>query len=130
MCGDAAGFVDPIFSVGVVLGMYTAAAAAWAVNEALRRPEAVDRTRKLFNHQIEGRFEVARSLALPRYRPTGEVSELAKTAIGFERSAVKELMYVVTNFTTRGENWLELVGGTPPELHEGQLRTYDDIDVS
>ncbi len=130
LCGDAAGFVDPIFSVGVVLGMYTAAAAAWAVDQAVRRPEAVDRTRKLFNHQLEGRFEVARSLALPRYRSTGEVSELAKNAIGFERSAVKELMYVVSNFTTRGENWLELVGGAPPELHEGQLRTIEGIDLT
>lgn len=130
LCGDAAGFVDPIFSVGVVLGMYTAAAAAWAVDQAIRRPDAAAHTRKLFDHQLKGRFEVARSLALPRYRPTGDVSERAKAAIGFERSAIKELMYVVSSFTTRGENWIELVGGKPPELHDGQLRSYDEIDTT
>ncbi len=129
LAGDAAGFVDPIFSVGVVLGMYTGAAAAWGVGEALRKPDKVDHTRALFNKQVEGRIEVARSLALPRYRSTGEVSEMAKEAIGLERSAVKELMYVVSSFTTRNENWLELVDGQPPDLKEGQLKQYESIEV-
>ena len=54
---------------------------------------------------------------------------MAKEAIGLERSAVKELMYVVSSFTTRNENWLELVDGKPPELKDGQLKEYDSIEV-
>ena len=125
LAGDAAGFVDPIFSVGVVLGMYSGSAAAWAADRILVEPTKADGVRKLYDHQLDGRIEVARSLALPRYRTTGEVSDKARTAVQLERSAVKELMYVVSSFTTRSDNWIELVGGEPPELHEGQLREYD-----
>ncbi len=129
LIGDAAGFVDPIFSVGVVLGMYSAGAAAWAVDYALSSNKSAERARALYSRQLQGRLEVARSLALPRYRSEGEVSDLAKTAIQLERPAVRELMYVVSSLTTRSDNWLEMVGGEAPELEEGQLRTIEQIDV-
>jgi len=124
LAGDAAGFIDPIFSVGVVLGMYSALAASWAADKILATPAKAEHIRKMYTYQLKGRIEVARSLALPRYRTDGVVSELAKEAIKFERAGVQELMYVVTQFTTRNENWVEMIGGTPPELVEGQLREY------
>ena len=127
LAGDAAGFIDPIFSVGVVLGMYSALAASWAADQLLKTPHKGEHIRKMYNHQLKGRIEVARSLALPRYRTDGEVSEMAKEAIKFERAGVKELMYVVTQFTTRNENWAEMIGGTPPELEDGQLREYHEL---
>lgn len=130
LAGDAAGFVDPIFSVGVVLGMYTGAAAAWAADRIIKRPETAESVRKIYDNQVEGRIEVARSLALPRYQPDNQVSALAKQSVQFERSAVKELMYVVSSFTTRSENWRELIGDEPPELHEGQLRELDPVSES
>ncbi len=128
LAGDAAGFIDPIFSVGVVLGMYSGLAAAWAANSLLETPHKADHIRRMYDHQLKGRIEVARSLALPRYQTDGEVSELAKETIKFERSAVKELMYVASTFTTRNENWVEMVGGTPPELGEDQLREYQELN--
>ncbi len=127
LAGDAAGFIDPIFSVGVVLGMYSALAASWAADRLVATPDKAEHIRKMYNHQLKGRIEVARSLALPRYRVDGEVSETAKEAVRFERTGVQELMYVVTQFTTRNENWADMIGGTPPELKENQLREYETL---
>ncbi len=129
LTGDAGGFIDPIFSVGIALTLYSAAAVAWAVDQAIKRPQAIERTRAIFTGQIYGRVEVARSLALPQYRSSGEVSDLAKEAVKLSPSAVQELMYVVSSFTTRPHNWLELVGGAAPELKEGQLREFDRADI-
>lgn len=126
LAGDAAGFVDPIFSVGVVLGMYSGSAAAWAADRSIRHPESAERVRAMFNHQLDGRIEVARALALPRYQSNRDVGEKARMAVQFERSAVKKLMYVVSSFTTRSDNWTDLVGDEPPELEEGQLREFDE----
>ncbi len=130
LAGDAAGFVDPIFSVGVVLGMYSGMAVAWAADRVIRKPDSAKSVRAIFDNQLEGRIEVARTLALPRYHPERDVSDIARRAVQFEHSAVKELMFVVSMFTTRNDNWLDLVGGVPPDLREGQLKELDDSGSS
>ncbi len=130
LAGDAAGFVDPIFSVGVVLAMYGAATAAWAIDRALTKPEQAERVRDMFTRQLNGRIEVARSLALPRYSGGGgEVTDLAKKTLELERSAVKDIMYAVSEFTTRSDNWVEIVGTEAPDLTDEQRRIIDDIVV-
>ncbi len=129
LVGDAAGFVDPIFSVGVVIALYGAAAAAWAVDRVLTHPEQAQRTRDMFSRQLNGRVEVARSLALPRYRGGAEITDLAKATLALERSAVKDIMYAVSEFTTRSDNWLEIVGAEAPDLTDEQRRVIDDISA-
>lgn len=129
LVGDASGFVDPIFSVGVVIALYGAAAAAWAVDRVLTHPDQADRTRDMFTRQLNGRIEVARSLALPRYRGGAEITDLAKATLELERSAVKDIMYAVSEFTTRSDNWLEIVGAEAPDLTDEQRRIIDEISV-
>ncbi len=130
LAGDAAGFVDPIFSVGVVLALYGAATTAWAVDRALTRPDQAERVRDMFTRQLNGRIEVARSLALPRYEGAGgEVTDLARKTLELERSAVKDIMYAVSEFTTRSDNWLEIVGQEAPDLTDEQRRIINDIVV-
>jgi flavin-dependent dehydrogenase len=129
LVGDAGGFVDPIFSVGVVLALYGAAAGAWAVDRILNNPDQADRTRDMFSRQLNGRIEVARSLALPRYRGASEVTDLARTTLALERSAVKDIMYAVSEFTTRSDNWLAIVGEEAPDLTSEQRRVIDDIEL-
>ncbi len=130
VAGDAAGFVDPIFSVGVVLALYSGSAAAWCIDRCLTKPEAADNARGIFNHQLKGRYEIARSLALPQYRSDGEVSELARQAIRMERSELQELMYVVSSLTTRTDNWLEMTGGDAPVVNDEQLHEVTELDLS
>lgn len=109
MIGDAAGFVDPIFSVGITFGMYSAYLAAWAIDRCLKKPQSRVQTQALFSHQLQGRLEVSRSLALPRYQSVGQTSELAKKAIQFESSVEQELMDVVSTILTRGENFQDML---------------------
>jgi len=129
LAGDASGFVDPIFSVGVVLAMYGAAAAAWATDRILAHPEQADWIRDMFSRQLYGRVEVARSLALPRYRGEEDVTDLARATLALERSAVKDIMYAVSEFTTRSDNWLGIVGKEAPNLTAEQRRIITEINL-
>ena len=129
LIGDAAGFVDPIFSVGVVMALYSAGAVAWAIDEMLKRPDRAGRLRDLFITQVRGRLEVARSLALPQYRSEGAVSDMAKSAIQLERNDVKELMFAVSSLTSRTENWDEMIGGERPDTN-GRLHILDELDLT
>lgn len=129
LAGDAGGFIDPIFSVGVAIGLYSSAIAAWSVDHAIKNPGSADLIRAHFSRQLYGRIEVARSLALPEYRASGEVSDLARESVQFMPPNVRQLMYSVALLTTRSDNWLELLGGEPPVLSAGQLKEYAYSDI-
>jgi len=129
LAGDAAGFVDPIFSVGVILALFGGASAAWAVDRVLTRPDLADRVFTMYTSQLGGRFEVARSLALPRYKGGDHVTDVARQMVGLERKAMKEIMYVVSEFTTRSENWMEMMGEEAPDLSDEQMRMIGKLEV-
>jgi flavin-dependent dehydrogenase len=130
LVGDAAAFVDPIFSVGIVLALYGAAAAAWAIDRILAHPDQADSVRSMFTRQLTGRIEVARSLALPRYGGAGEeVTDLAKQMVAFERSDAKDLMFLVADLTTRSDNWLKIVDQEAPDLSDRNVKAIDEIIV-
>jgi flavin-dependent dehydrogenase len=109
LIGDAAGFIDPIFSVGCILGMYSAYIATWAIDRSFKKPDSVIQNQTIYTNQLDGRLEVSRSLALPRYQPGEQVSDLAKIAVQFESSLEKELMDVVSKMTTRNDNFSKLI---------------------
>jgi len=80
MVGDAAGFVDPIFSIGVTLSFYGAYAAAWAIDRCIRNPSRVAATRAIYEHQLANRVEFARSLARPAHRAREDSAANHETA--------------------------------------------------
>lgn len=130
LVGDAAGFVDPIFSVGVVLAMYSAYAAAWALDRCLRDPGSATETQEIFQWQLQGRHEIARSLALPRYQTDDGVSERAKSAIRMEKRTVKDLMNLASTLTSRSENFKDMAGdGFGRELTGEQMIIIDKLDL-
>ncbi len=108
ICGDAAAFIDPIFSIGVVLAMYSANVATWAIDRSMKNPASTERNRAIFAKQYKARYEASRALALPRYGYGGENGELVKTSINFETLLEQELMHVVSSMTTRSENFSEM----------------------
>ncbi len=79
--------------------------------------------------QPGGRFEVARYLALPRYKGGGHVTGLAGQMVGLEHNAMKEIMYVVSEFNKRSENWMKMMGEEAPDLNEEQVRLIGEIEV-
>ena len=55
--GDAAGFVDPIFSIGYVIALYSGELACWAIDRSLKRADRTEASRMMFEHQMRGRYE-------------------------------------------------------------------------
>lgn len=108
MIGDAATFIDPIFSQGIVLAFYTGKLASWAINRCLKNPEDTERTLQLYSHQLLMRADMARAMALPSYTPP-EVSAAGRDAVGFESKHEQRLMRVVAGLTNRSENFNRLV---------------------
>jgi len=109
LVGDAAGFVDPIFSVGVVLGMYSARAAAWSIDRIFKSPQRTAQHIDLYERQLQGRMEMARALALPQYEITGPVGAEAKNIVKFSDAQAKALMYAASALTARSRHLQAMV---------------------
>jgi len=107
--GDAAGFVDPIFSIGVVMGLYSGHLAAWAIDRSLRRLNQAKISSDLFAQQMRGRYELARAMALPGV--DAEASNNARTYFQFFSQAEKQLMWSAASMTTRSANLVRTAGG-------------------
>lgn len=112
LVGDAAGFVDPIFSVGVVLGMYSAGAAAWSIDRMFKSPERSEEHRALYTNQLQGRMEMARALALPQYEIGGSVGDEARKIVKFTDEKAKALMYAASALTGRAEHVRAMTEGS------------------
>ena len=111
LVGDAAGFVDPIFSIGVLLGMYSARGAAWAIDRGLRAPQKAEHYRNIYESQLADRMEMARTLALPQYTvPGGSVSMQARKVMQFSASHAQALTHAAASLVGRAENFRALVG--------------------
>lgn len=128
LIGDAAGFIDPIFSIGVPLGMYSAYIASWAIDRCLKNPCSLAQNQALFTSQLRARYELSRSLALPGCGAIDPASDRAKTAIEFTKPLERELMGVVSTMTTRSENFCNLIGGLPElNLTVSKYKIIDEI---
>lgn len=104
LVGDAAGFVDPIFSVGVVLGMYSASAAAWSIDRIFKTPDRTPEHLALYTNQLQGRMEMSRALALPQYEIHGSVGDEARKIVKLTDEKAKALMYAASALTGRAEH--------------------------
>lgn len=115
LVGDAAGFVDPIFSVGVVLGLYSAQAAAWAIDRSLRSPERVAQNQSIYSSQLQARMQLSRALALPKYKAGGTATLEARQAMQFTDANAKALIRAASALTARSEHFHALVD-TPADM--------------
>jgi flavin-dependent dehydrogenase len=122
--GDASGFVDPIFSVGVVMALYSGQLASWAIDSSLRRPAQAPSYRTLFETQMRGRYQLSRTMALPTHDETSDAPGAAKLYFDFISKSEKELMWSAASMTTRSGNLLRTSGEsrTPPPLKRRELQ--------
>jgi flavin-dependent dehydrogenase len=128
LVGDAAGFVDPIFSVGVVLGMYSASAAAWSIDRIFKSPDRAPEHREVYTNQLQGRMEMARALALPQYEISGSVGDEARKIVKFSDEKAKALMYAASALTGRAEHVRAMTGESP--LRAPEMRASPAIPAS
>lgn len=61
--GDAAAFVDPIFSQGVVFALYGGGLAAWTIDASLRHPERAVFYNRIYADRLKQYYGFARLLA-------------------------------------------------------------------
>jgi len=115
LLGDAAGFVDPIFSVGVVFAMYSAYAAAHTIDRCFAQRARSEHHRNIFSSQMQSRLELSRSLALPYYQEQDKGHAQARQAMSFSSTQAQALMYAASMLTDRSGNFDSMADS--PEAH-------------
>jgi flavin-dependent dehydrogenase len=113
VAGDAAGFVDPIFSIGYVMALYSGHLSAWAAERVLRAPAQAALTRRLFDAQMRGRYELAHTMALPGVET--DAPDGARRYFDFFSKSEKALMWSAASMTTRSGNLVRTSGESGPE---------------
>jgi len=128
LVGDAAAFTDPIFSIGVVMAMYSGSLASWAIDRTMKNPRRAADSQAYFTRQFQTRLETSRALALPHYGCKDKEIEMVKTELQWETSLEQELMYVVSKLTTRSENFVEMSRNLKDGLTTSdKFRVLDEI---
>jgi flavin-dependent dehydrogenase len=127
LLGDAAGFVDPIFSVGVVFSMYSAYAAAHTIDRCLRQRARRDEHRSIFSSQLQARLELSRTLALPYYQAKDAGHAQAREAMGFSSTQAQALMYAASLLTDRSGNFDSMADS--PEAHRAATERVRSLEI-
>jgi len=114
LAGDAAAFVDPINSAGVITACYTGYTAAWAVNASLKKPARRAYFREVFSTLVRQRLALFRISALPAgHNSYPEDNPIALGAARLDRESEQELLLVQCKLTDRSENLAPLYAADP-----------------
>lgn len=107
--GDAGGFVDPIFSHGVLNAFYTSALAAAAVKESLKHPELRERYAQICANRIRQFYSFSRALSLGDFHINGTDFELIGSFMRSVPRTELELMLAASHITHRDSNFRKLM---------------------
>ena len=107
--GDAASFVDPIYSHGVLNAFYNASMTALAVCESLKDPARRIRHAQLCENRIRQFYGFSRSLALGEFGGDGVDAELVRRFMRQVPKVELELMLAASSMSERSENFHRLV---------------------
>lgn len=127
--GDAAGFVDPVFSHGVQNAFYNAAVASLAITESLRNTAKSARYAQLCESRIQQFYGFSRALSLGDFGVNGVHRDLVKSLMKAMPALELELMLVASEMTSRSDNFKQLaheagVWQRFSEQHEQQKRGF------
>jgi flavin-dependent dehydrogenase len=110
LAGDAAAFVDPINSAGVVTAFFTGFSAAMAVAGALRKPSRAEYFSRVYSVLSRQRLTLFRISALPRgHNSYPEDYPIALRAARLDSEFEQELLWTQAAVTDRPENLLPLL---------------------
>jgi len=102
--GDAAAFVDPIFSQGVVAAVYNAAIAAWAIKASLKNHQRRQFYREIFDHKLLSFYSFSRLLAFGDFGGEGINPDLVKAFVTSLPVQELELSLAASTALRRSEN--------------------------
>lgn len=104
LAGDAAAFVDPINSAGVVFGMYAGFASAWSIAESFRNRSRSDDYRRRYCKLYGDRLALFRLLALPPdAKGVDQAIEEAGDVVTMTSTTELQLMLLTTIQNIRSE---------------------------
>ena len=106
--GDAAGFVDPIFSHGVQNAFYNAAVATLAIMESLKSSHKRARYAALCENRMQQFYSCSRALSLGDFGCNGVHRGLVKSLMKSMPPMELELMLVASEMTNRSDNFKQL----------------------
>jgi flavin-dependent dehydrogenase len=107
--GDAASFVDPIYSHGVLNAFYNATMTALAIGESLKDPQRRARHAQLCENRIRQFYGFSRSLALGEFGGDGVDAELVRRFMRQVPPVELELMLAASSMSERSENFHRLI---------------------
>jgi flavin-dependent dehydrogenase len=107
--GDAASFVDPIYSHGVLNAFYNATMTALAIGESLKDPQRRARHAQLCENRIRQFYGFSRSLALGEFGGDGVDAELVQRFMRQVPPVELELMLAASSMSERSENFHRLI---------------------
>ena len=117
LAGDAAAFVDPINSAGVVTACYSGYASAWLADACLSKPDKKKVSTEIFSTLVRRRLSLFRISALPvGYNSYPEDNAFALAAARLDSASEQELLLVQTILTDRSPNLAPLLE-LDPRLH-------------
>jgi flavin-dependent dehydrogenase len=130
LTGDAAAFVDPVNSAGIIAAMYGGSAASSAVNASLLRPERSAYHREMFSTLLRQRLALFRLAALPPGRNSyPEDVETALRGAQFDSRSEQELLFAQTQIMNRSQN-LKPIHASDSRLHFFRSTRYSEIALS
>jgi flavin-dependent dehydrogenase len=105
LAGDAAAFVDPINSAGVITAGYTGSAAAWLADACLRKPTKREWYTNVFSTLVRQRLSLFRISALPEgVNSYPEDNVVALKAAQLDSHMEQELLLTQCTLTDRPQN--------------------------
>ncbi|MCK4842140.1 MAG: tryptophan 7-halogenase [Methylococcales bacterium] len=106
--GDAAAFVDPVFSHGVQNAFYNAAVATLSIKESLKNKKHRLRYSQLCESRMQQFYGFSRALALGDFGSNGVNPGLVKNLIKSLPPLELELILVASEMTNRSDNFRQL----------------------
>jgi 2-polyprenyl-6-methoxyphenol hydroxylase-like FAD-dependent oxidoreductase len=106
--GDAAAFVDPIFSHGIQNAFYNANICTLAIKASLKNPRNRGRYSQLCESRMQQFYGFSRALALGDYGCNGVKRELVMPLMKAMTPLELELIFLVAQVTNRSDNFKQL----------------------
>jgi len=133
--GDAAGFVDPIFSHGVQNAFYNAAVTSLAVIESLKNKQKSARYAALCESRMQQFYGFSRALSLGDFGCNGVNRDLVKSLMKSLPPLELELILVASEMTNRSENFKKIAKEAgvwdrfSAQINDKSLGFIDDLQL-
>ena len=118
MVGDAAAFVDPINSAGILMALFSAYSATWAIIRSFKFTNRAEEYKTYYETQMQDRVEFFKLLAYPSEYITDEMIERNRNIVRQMGSSENQLAFTQCTLTNRSKNLNELIGDHIPPILE------------